>query len=190
MGGIVLFTSLMNGFHYYSSLYFLKNVSTVMNSPGTIAYRDCSIESFVRATFLNLQINLTLSKYVVLGLKTGLVFLTFFFLFRLVSRATFYRGEKREEVVHNSFVILMVFMVILSPIVWVHHLVFLIFPFLIFLKKLEKIEDLFFYISSYSVIFLLPTFNFFPFSYLRLLGVVLCYVLLYRFAWDQDVCIF
>jgi len=186
MGGIVLFTSLMNGFHYYTSLYFLKNVSIVMNSPGTIVYRDCSIESFLRATFLNLNLNLDVAKYTSYALKIGLIILTLWILNKIIKNRSFFQGEKRMEVIYNGYVVLIVLMTMLSPIVWVHHLVFLVFPFLIIFQRLTKIDEYFLFVVSYFVIFLMPTYNFYPFSYLRLLGVVLCYVLLYRFAWDMD----
>lgn len=182
MGGIVLFTSLMNDIGYYFNLYFLKNVSTVMNASGTIAYRDSSIESFLRATFLNLNLNLDAAKYAAYGLKIGLLLLTLWILNKIIKNRTFFQGEKRMEVIYNGYVVLIVLMTMLSPIVWVHHLVFLIFPFLIFLKKLTRVEEYFFFAVSYFAIFLMPTFNFYPFSYLRLVGVALCFVLLWGFS--------
>lgn len=182
MGGIVLFTSLMNDIRYYFDLYFLKNVSTVMNASGTIAYRDSSIESFLRATFYNLNLNLDIAKYTAYILKIGLLLLTLWILKKIIKNRTFFQGEKRLEVIYNGYVVLLILMTMLSPIVWVHHLVFLIFPSLIFLKRLTRADEYSIFAVSYFTIFLLPAFNFYPFSYLRLMGVAFCFILLWKFS--------
>lgn len=182
MGGIVLFTSLMNDIGYYFDLYFFKNIKTVMNASGTIAFRDSSVESFLRAAFYNLNLNLDVAKGIAYILKIGLLLLTLWILKKCIKRRIFFQGEKRQEVIYNGYVVLIVLMTMISPIVWVHHLVFLIFPFLIFLRRLKSVDEYFFFAVSYFLIFLMPTFNFFPFSYLRLLGVVFCFVLLWSFS--------
>ena len=183
--GIVLFTSLMNCIGYYLDLYFLKNVRTILSVPETIAYRDCSVESFFRATFLNLHLSLKAALFIAYVLKIGLVILTLWILKKTVERPPYFQGEKRMEVIHNGYIVLIVLMTVLSPIVWVHHLVFLVFPFLIILKRLTKIGDYFLYGTAYFNVFLLPVFDFYPFSYLRLLGVAICFFLLYRFSKEE-----
>ena len=77
-------------------------------------------------------------------------------------------------------------MMMLSPIVWEHHPVFIIFPFLIMIKKITTIEKLIIYLLAYILIFLTPTFDFYPFSYLRLLVVVMCYILMISFLKNSD----
>jgi len=174
--GIIVFTSLMNGFEYYPN--FLSNVSDIYRANG-INFRDNSIDSFIRSAFLFLNIDLNKAKYLILFFKATLLFVSLVILFQSVKKKIYYDGETKEGVIYNSYIVLLFPMVMLSPVVWVHHFVFIIYPFLIILKKISTVESLILYLLAYILIFLIPTFDFYPFSYNRLFGFILCYALLF-----------
>jgi len=61
-----------------------------------------------------------------------------------------------------------VLMMLAAPLIWEHHGVFLALPFLVLLKRLSSAGEWLAYGSAYASIFLVPTFDFFPWSYARL----------------------
>jgi len=180
--GLVIFTSLMNGMQYYSN--FLTNISNIYSANG-INFRDNSIDSFIRATFTIAKLNLNNSNTVISIIKLFICVLSIGICYRCVKNKTFYSGIQKEEVLYNSCIVLMFLMTILSPIIWEHHPVFIIFPFLIILKRLFIMESIIIYIIAYLFIFLIPTFDFYPFSYHRLLGMILCYIIFIIYLKDS-----
>jgi hypothetical protein len=71
-------------------------------------------------------------------------------------------------------------MTLLSPLVWEHHAMFLTLPFLLLLKKLESPAEWILYGTVYLLVFLTPTFDYFPWSYGRLLGILILLGLLWK----------
>ena len=178
--GVVCFTSVVNDISYYKNLYFLKNISAIVRSAGTISYRDNSFDSFFRATFSKFGLELQLVPLFSIMLKVLLILFVLFLLRKAIRQEFFFQGEMREVVVMNSFVILLLLMTMLSPLLWCHQFVFFIFPFLVFSKILRGGTEWMIYIIAHFSIFLMPVIDFYPFSYHRLLGILLCLVLLYR----------
>ena len=70
-------------------------------------------------------------------------------------------------------------MTLLSPLVWEHHALFLTLPFLLLLKKLASPAEWILYGTVYLLVFLTPTFDYFPWSYGRLLGILILLALLW-----------
>jgi hypothetical protein len=71
-------------------------------------------------------------------------------------------------------------MTLLSPLVWEHHAIFLSLPFLLLLKKVQSPAEWISYGAVYLLVFLLPTFDYFPWSYGRLLGILILLLLLWK----------
>jgi hypothetical protein len=71
-------------------------------------------------------------------------------------------------------------MTLLSPLVWEHHAVFLTLPFLLLLKKLESATEWILYGTVYLLVFLTPIFDYFPWSYGRLVGMLILLGLLWK----------
>jgi hypothetical protein len=71
-------------------------------------------------------------------------------------------------------------MTLASPIVWVHHGVFVGLAFLLLLKRLATPADWTLFGFAYFFEFLLPTFDFFPWSYGRLVAPLICLWLLWQ----------
>jgi hypothetical protein len=63
--------------------------------------------------------------------------------------------------------------------VWEHHAIFLTLPFLLLLKKLESPTEWLLYGCVYLLVFLMPTFDYFPWSYGRLVGMLILLALLW-----------
>jgi hypothetical protein len=63
-------------------------------------------------------------------------------------------------------------MVIASPLIWEHHGIFLSLPFLLLLKKAESPAEWIWFGAAYLFVFLIPTFDFFPWSYTKLFGIL------------------
>jgi hypothetical protein len=89
-----------------------------------------------------------------------------------IRQETFFSGEGTR--LYNAIPSLLILMLMVSPIVWVHHGVFVGLPFLVLLKKLDKPSAWALFGFAYFFEFLLPTFDFFPWSYGRLVAPLLC----------------
>jgi hypothetical protein len=95
------------------------------------------------------------------------------------AKGFFSNGEDKGNL-YNSIIPLFVGMTLLSPLVWEHHAIFLTLPFLLLLKKLETSAEWLFYGTVYLTVFLIPTFDYFPWSYGRLLGILILLGLLWK----------
>jgi len=73
-------------------------------------------------------------------------------------------------------------MVFASPLVWEHHFLFLSLPFLLLLKKMQTTAEWVLYGFAYLLVFLFPEFDFFPFSFCRLIGAGLLFYLCIKVA--------
>ena len=87
--------------------------------------------------------------------------------------------EKAKSHLYNSIIPLFVAMTLASPLVWEHHGIFLTLPFLLLLRKLESPTEWILYGAVYLLVFLTPTFDYFPWSYARLPGILILLALLW-----------
>jgi hypothetical protein len=177
--GIILITSFLHGFEYYSN--FIHNL---VYNPYTeiIAFRDFSIDSFMQSTFTLIDMHIKNIKFCVWPIKLILAVFGFWIMHGNIKTSAFYESGKRESRLYNSVVVLIFLMLILSPIIWVHHGVFVILPFLILLKRIDSIYHLAAYMAAYILLFLVPTFDFYPLSYMRSLSIIICLILCSRLS--------
>jgi hypothetical protein len=70
----------------------------------------------------------------------------------------------------NALPALFVLMTLASPVVWEHHAIFVAVPFLLLLKRLDTPSLWLWFGLAYLLEFLLPTFDFFPWSFGRLVA--------------------
>lgn len=172
--GIIFMTSVIHGFEYYS--FFINNL---MNNEYIVnfEFRDFSFDSLIRATLTQFGSNISLAPYFIWPGKFIIAALGIFVTFKAAQTNIFYDNNKRENKVFNSVIICLFLMLILSPLIWVHHAVFVIFPCLILSKRIASSGQLFIFLGAYIAIFLIPTFDFYPFSYIRTIGVMLLLIL-------------
>jgi hypothetical protein len=155
---------------------FINNFLFI-NAPHGLSLHDSSFDSaigmtlsYFRADFSTVRIFVYLAKGV-----TALV--TIFLCIR--SQGFVSNGNEKIRL-YDSIIPLFVGMTLLSPLVWEHHALFLTLPFLLLLKKLESPGEWILYGTVYFLVFLTPTFDYFPWSYGRLLGILILLVLLWK----------
>jgi hypothetical protein len=73
-------------------------------------------------------------------------------------------------------------MTLASPVVWEHHGIFVALSFLLMLKRLDLPSDWLWFGFAYLLEFLLPTFDFFPWSFGRLFAPLLILWLMWKTA--------
>jgi hypothetical protein len=168
-------TLLAYGWQPYAS--YLNNLAA-LNAPHGVNFRETSFDSFfwVIAQFLGLdyifpRIAIYLAK-AALGVATMLVML------RTVRRQTFHQGEAARLL--NAIPPLLVMMNMFSPLVWEHHGVFLALGAFALLRVLSTPGDWTWFGLFYFLQFLVPTFDFFPWSYVRMLTPLLQLWLMWR----------
>jgi hypothetical protein len=149
---------------------FLTNAG-VLYSAADPRFRENSLDSFVRALFASLGVGQAFVQYFVVPLKILVAAAALAVVSRNVRRETFYVGGAEKGRVLNAVPALLPLMMLLSPLIWEHHGVFLTLPFLVMLKKLSSAVEWLIFGAAYFLAFLLPTFDFFPWSYGRLLAL-------------------
>ena len=159
------------------------------NAPGVYAwaepsFRENSIDNFLRSTaaLVGGPLGVLGRPPVRLVVKAALLAVALAAAARAVRRSTFVPGDAVVGHVLNGWPALAVLMVLASPLVWEHHPVFTALPFLAITRKLETTGEWSAWSLAYLVVYLLPTFDFYPWSFGRLAGLVLLLALLYRVA--------
>lgn len=168
-------TLLSDGFQPYTS--YLHNLS-LLNQPHGMNFRETSFDSlfWTLSALLKFdgawaQAGIYLSK-AALGLATGLV------LFRVVRSQAFHQGESANLL--NALPPLMILMNMYSPLVWEHHGLFLMLSTCALLRLLSTPAEWTWFGLFYFVQYLIPTFDFFPWSYARMLTPLLLLWLIWR----------
>ena len=82
----------------------------------------------------------------------------------------------------NAIPPLFILMTLAAPVVWEHHGVFMALPFLVMLKRLETPHEWLWFGFAYLLEFLLPTFDFYPWSFGRLVAPMLILWQIWRLA--------
>jgi hypothetical protein len=97
-----------------------------------------------------------------------------------IKHETFYSGQGKR--LYNAIPSLFILMLLASPVVWEHHGIFVSLSFLVLLKKLDTPSEWALFGFAYFFEFLLPTFDFFPWSYGRLIAPLVCLWLMWRIS--------
>ncbi len=150
---------------------FLANVGALYGA-GDPSFRENSIDSFVTALFASLGAGPAFVQYLAAPLKIVAAFAAIAVMSRNTRRETFLAGGGENGRVLNAVPALLALMTLLSPLMWEHHGVFLALSFLVMLKKLSSAGEWAVFGAAYFLAFLVPTFDFFPWSYGRLLAIL------------------
>jgi hypothetical protein len=155
---------------------FINNFLFI-NAPHALSLHDGSFDSAIGMALSYFRAKFAVVRILVLLAKA------------LTAIAVIYLSVRTRGYVSNegggihlldSIVPLFVGMTLLSPLVWEHHAIFLTLPVLLLLKKLETPSEWIGYGAAYFLIFLVPVFDYFPWSYGRLLGMLILLALLWR----------
>jgi hypothetical protein len=164
-------------------LDFLHNARGVY-SWADLSFRENSIDSLFRSTAAvlggpfaaaDLPLVRLVAKACVLAAALAVAGVA-------IARGAFVSPRGPGSDVVNSWPALAVLMVLASPLVWEHHPVFVALPFLVVTRRLQAPGEWAAFSLAYLVVFLLPTFDFYPWSFGRLAGLVVLLALLYRTA--------
>lgn len=168
---IGLFPIAINGtqpyFDYFNNAFLLTQI------PDT-NFHDTSFDSFLRFLnpFFGIQIEQT--RVIVLILKVLLLIATLFVMTKNITQKSF----SNENKLFNAIPPLFIFMTLASPIVWDHHGMFVTLSFLLLFKRIENPNHWLLFAFAYFLEFVLPSFDFFPWSYGRLIAPIIVLYLL------------
>lgn len=152
---------------YESYLYNLG----LLNEPHGLNFRETSFDSFFWAVVQLLKLDHSYARIPIYISKVLLGLGTLFVLFKSVRNRTFHQGE--HAALFNALPPLLVLMNMYSPLVWEHHGVFLALAVFALMKVLSTPAEWTWFGVFYFIQYLIPTFDFFPWSYARLLTPLL-----------------
>ena len=161
---------------------FVDNTCHIYEANG-ICFRENSVDSLVRSTGYLFGKDAT---SLVLFFKVPVLLALFWAVLYLMRHASFAAGQEAGAKILNGAPALLLLMVFASPLVWEHHLVFLAIPFLVITKKLNTHAAWMWYSFAYLLTFLVPTFDFYPWSFGHLVGPGILMVLMVRFCQARD----
>ena len=157
-------------------LDFINNFLFI-NAPHGLSLHDSSFDSAIGMTLSYFRADFFMVRILVLLAKGAVAIVTVFLCLR--SRG-FFSQEEGKVRLYDSIIPLFVAMTLLSPLVWEHHAIFLTLPVLLLLKKLQSPADWVLYGAVYFLVFLTPIFDYFPWSYGRLVGMLILLGLLWK----------
>jgi hypothetical protein len=169
---------MIHGIGYYSDI--LHNLN-LLNERTSYIFRDTSYDSFFLATTSMLNIGANVARPFIYAAKFIVSLLALWVAFANVRTSNFF-NETRGRLVYNAGPALMILLTIVSPRVWEHHGMFLTLPFLILLKTLSNRTDWFLFILATFFEFIIPTFDFYPWSYVRMIAPLVILWLLWMMS--------
>ncbi len=158
-------TVLTDGFHPF--LDVLRNWQALGLSDNTI-FHDTSFDSFLRSAAPLLHVGVFWTRVMIYAAKVLLLAATVLVMIQSARKRVFSRVAGAGEQVLNAMPPVFIAMTLLAPVVWEHHGVFVALSFLVMLKRLETPHEWLWFGFAYLLEFLLPTFDFFPWSFGRL----------------------
>jgi Glycosyltransferase family 87 len=158
-------TVLTDGFAPFVDV--LRNWQSLQLSSNTI-FHDTSFDSFLRSAAPLLHLGALWTRVLVYAAKAALIAGTIVAMISLMRRGAFQAVDAAGARMLNTMPPLLISMTLLAPIVWEHHGVFVALSFLLMLKRLETPREWLWFGFAYLLEFLLPTFDFFPWSFGRL----------------------
>ena len=179
-------TIIINGTGPYHDLLF--NLQRIYGA-DTFSFRDTSIDSLIHTVASLSGSGVEWTNHAVLICKGVVTAGALWIVALSVRRHLFYSGSNQGSVVFNAIPTLLVLMMIASPLVWEHHPVFVALSYLVILKGLSRLDDWLLFGFAYYLEFLVPTFDFFPWSYGRLISPLMWLVLagrLSKYRWPSE----
>ena len=161
------------------------NVRHIYDANG-IAFRETSVDSFFRSWLGLMGQPLGHATPVVVLVKLGIFAAVLATMARAIKNHAFVSGDEPGATVLNAIPALLVFMLLASPLVWEHHPVMVALSYLLALKRVDTPAEYALYGLAYLLEYQLPTFDFFPWSFGRLLSPLILLGIMY--AGSQRPC--
>ncbi len=169
---IGLFPVAVNGVAPYYQ--YINNAFLLTQIPDT-NFHDTSFDSFLR--FLNpfLGIQIAQTRLMALAAKALLLAGALTVMTQTVRAQAF----SKENRILNAIPPLFILMTLASPIVWDHHGIFTTLAFLLMLKRIDSPSAWMWFGLAYILEFVMPSFDFFPWSYGRLIAPIIILALMW-----------
>ena len=150
-------------------------------SDNTI-YHDTSFDSFLRSAAQFVHVDLLWTRVLSYSAKALLAAASILIMLRSARNRSFLAPHEAGAQMLNAVPPLFILLTLSAPVVWEHHGVFLTLSFLLMLKRLETAHEWLWFGFAYLLEFLLPTFDFFPWSFGRLVAPMLILWQMWRLA--------
>jgi hypothetical protein len=160
---IGLFPIAVNGISPYYQ--YVNNAFLLTQIPDT-NFHDTSFDSFLRFLDPFLGIHIAQTRLIALTAKVLLLVASLAVMIQTTKNQSF----SKENRMLNAVPPLLILMTLASPIVWDHHGLFTSLAFLLMLKRINSPTTWTWFGFAYFLEFILPSFDFFPWSYGRLLA--------------------
>lgn len=164
---------------------FLNNAFLLTQSRG-LSFRDTSFDSLFTALGELFNLASVWTRILVYASKALLAAVTLFVMAGCVRNHTFYESNERGARLFNAIPPLFILMTLASPVVWEHHGIFTALAFLLLLKKLDAPSEWLWFGFAYFLEFILPTFDFFPWSYGRLVAPLIILGLMWKVTGKRE----
>lgn len=157
---------------------YVTNIGILTHITDT-NFHDTSFDSFFR--FLNpfLGISLATTRVIIYIAKAAIGLSTIYVMAQNVRKHTFVDSETENHTLLNAIPSLFIFMTLASPIIWDHHGIFTALSFLLLIKCIESPSAWMWFGFAYFLEFILPSFDFFPWSYGRLAAPIIILALMW-----------
>lgn len=150
-------------------------------STNTI-YHDTSFDSFLRSTAKFTGIELVWTRVLAYAAKAALLIASLMVMLQSARNLQFTKTREAGAQMLNAIPPLFVLMTLSAPVVWEHHGVFIALSFLLMLKRLETPHEWLWFGFAYLLEFLLPTFDFYPWSFGRMVAPMIILWQMWRLA--------
>jgi hypothetical protein len=148
-------------------------------SCGTLAYRSVNTLSFLYNTLHLFELRPWAGeKITAYALRLLLAIGILKPWYQLAHRGLFIEASGSKRVILNSYVLLPVLMLAVSPSIWTHHFVLLMLTMSVLASILRITSEFWLFVYVYAFIFLFPVYDIYLVSYARLIGLVILIILL------------
>jgi hypothetical protein len=148
---------------------FFTNIGLLAQSTNT-NFHDTSFDSFFRFVNPFFGIPIAATRAIVLVVKGLFAITALYVMAQNVRHKTFVNDEAGDNLLLNAIPSLFIVMTLASPIVWDHHGIFVALPFLLMLRCIDSPALWVWYGFAYLLEFVMPSFDFFPWSFGRLVA--------------------
>lgn len=158
---------------------YITNIGILTHITDT-NFHDTSFDSFFRFFDPFLGIGMETTRVIIYTAKAALGLSTIYIMIQNVRSYTFVDAKSYNPALLNAIPSLFIIMTLASPIVWDHHGIFLVLSFLLLIKRIESPSFWMWFGFAYFLEFIIPSFDFFPWSFGRLLAPMIALWLMWR----------
>jgi len=178
--GLASITAYGHGFEPFQD--YVSNAANIYRANG-INFRDNSVDSILRASYSLLGMDPAAARAPVQLARGALLVIGLWLCRRAVAAGLFSdAAPARVLLVRDTYPVLMLVMTTVSPLFWEHHPVLMLLPIVLIVRRIDGPGEALLWLSAHFMIYLVPTFDIYPFSFHRMLGALLVYALIWHYT--------